>query len=342
MSAQVRSELATGAGETVSVVIPLYNHAAFLRAAVESVLRQSRPPEEIIVIDDGSTDRSPQIAESLARAHPSIRFWSRENRGAHATINEGVRASTGSLVAILNSDDLFHRERIARALAAFEIEPAAAAFASGLSFIDGRGASIGNAWFDEALAFHRKTGDLGVSLVNANFVMTTSNLVVRRGLFDALGGFADFRYAHDLDFLLRAVAAKKRILIAPRPLVSYRMHGNNTISESHRKVKAEWALAAALYAWRLGRADASASPPAVARKDAAAQARPGAGAQLRPDAAAHESGARQKLQPIFERHGLSRLVALALSRLQDARAEGDADALLADAAFRAQLVEAVS
>ncbi len=239
------------------------------------MLAQSRPPEEIIVIDDGSTYCSAQVAGELAREHPSIRFWSRPNRGAHATLNEGVRASTGALVAILNSDYLFHRERLARALAAFEIEPGASVFASGLSFIDGQGQGIRNAWFEESLAFHRKSGDLGVSLVNANFLMTTSNLVFRRALFDELGGFADLRYAHHLDFLLRVVAAGKRILIAPAALLSYRMHASNTISESQRKVKAEWALAAALHAFRLRRA-------AAAGANGSARAGSGAEEKLKP------------------------------------------------------------
>ncbi len=93
----------------------------------------------------------------------------------------------------------------------------------------------------------RPARDLGVALLNGNFVMTTSNLLFRRQRWEAVGPFAALRYAHDLDWLLRAVALGRRVVLVDKPLLRYRSHGSNTISEDHAAVRAEWAMVAAAY-----------------------------------------------------------------------------------------------
>ena len=235
----------------ISVVIPVYYHERFVGDAIRSVLRQTVSAREIICIDDGSTDGSPAVVEAFAREHPEIRFWSRPNRGAHNTLNEGIQAATGSVIAILNSDDVFHDSRLSRCQAVLDADPSISAVFTGLTSIDADGAPLKNPWYDGALAFHRQVGDLGLSLVNGNFLVTTSNLVARRSLFAELGTFDNLRYAHDLDFFLRLVAAGKRVSILSQPLLSYRLHGSNTILEAHQKVKLEWAVLTAFFAWRV-------------------------------------------------------------------------------------------
>lgn len=90
----------------VSVVIPLYNHARYVGAAIESVLDQTLRPREIVCIDDGSTDGSAAVVEAMARRRPFLRFRSRPNQGAHRTLNEAIQEAQGRYVAILNSDDI--------------------------------------------------------------------------------------------------------------------------------------------------------------------------------------------------------------------------------------------
>jgi glycosyltransferase involved in cell wall biosynthesis len=124
----------------VSVVIPVYNHARFVRAAIESVLSQVVRPREIICIDDGSTDGSARVVEALASQHPSVRFRSRPNQGAHRTINEGIVAARGRYVAILN--DLYHPERLIRCLAVLEAGPGAAVVATQIALVNGEGNAI--------------------------------------------------------------------------------------------------------------------------------------------------------------------------------------------------------
>ncbi len=224
----------------VSVVIPSYNHAAFIEAAVESVLDSAgNDPFELVIVDDGSTDDSPARLERF-RADPRVQVHHQENRGAHAALNRGIAASRGEIVFILNSDDLFHPQRIRRCLERFAADPELGMLASWLEVIDAEGASLGikEAWRNmppwprprpgPGLA---ATGDPTLALLETNYVSTTSNLVFRRRIFDAGARFLPLRYAHDWEFLLTA-GEHGRLDLIEEPLVSYRVHATNTIREA--------------------------------------------------------------------------------------------------------------
>jgi glycosyltransferase involved in cell wall biosynthesis/predicted transcriptional regulator len=235
------------AAPSVSVVIPLYNHAQYIEATVNSVLAQTVAPLEIIVIDDGSSDASADIMRRLCLKHPEIIFWSWPNQGAHHTLNAGIFRATGDFVSVLNSDDLYAPDRLACCLAEVGEGDAVDVVATVTSFVDGQGQTITNPWYDDALAFYRRTVDLPTALLHANFLVSTSNFFVRRTVFEALGGFAPLRYAHDLDFALRLVLARKKFGFIDRPLLSYRLHGSNTISENKEKEDLERAVVFALF-----------------------------------------------------------------------------------------------
>ena len=231
----------------VSVLIALYNHERYVGAALSSVLGQSAVPDEIICIDDGSRDRSAAVAADIARRSDRLRFWSRANRGAAATLNEAAASASGEVLAILNSDDVYAPRRLARAVAVLDADARVAAVASDLICIDQEGRELEDRWQKEATEFYRSTGALGLALINGNFLRTTSNLVVRRSVFEEIGGFDDLRYAHDLHFFLRLAATGKRMTILKDPLLGYRLHASNTIAEAHSGVRAEWATVSAFY-----------------------------------------------------------------------------------------------
>lgn len=293
------------------MVVPLYNHAAYITPAIESILAQGAAVREVVVIDDGSTDNSAQVMRDLAARDPRISFRTQANQGAHATINAALRACDGEVLTILNSDDAYLPGRFAALLGVLDAEADADLVASGIAFMDGAGRSIANAWHGEALAFHRAGHDMGTALVNGNFLMTTSNFLFRRSLFERIGEFAALRYTHDLDFALRAIALGHRIAWLDTPLLRYRLHGSNTISEDHGKVRAEWAMSAAAYLTSLWD-------------------RPGAGAPDWTQAAAMEE--------VLQRHGLSRAVHLCMAYLRRHGAGTLAESpLLGDSDFRARL-----
>ena len=200
------------------------------------------------------------MVQALAARHPSIRFWSRPNRGAHSTLNEGISEARGRYLAILNSDDLYHPERLLRCVAALEADPATAVVATRISFLDEHDTPIGNSWYEEVWGFHEQIDDLGLALVNGNFLLTTSNIVARRSVFDEVGRFGDLRYAHDLDFFLRLLARGKRLTLLREPLLAYRIHGGNTVSENPVELQFETAVVAAVFVRSVVAAHGAAAP----------------------------------------------------------------------------------
>ncbi len=117
---------------TLSVVIPLYNHAEVVLTAVESVLRQSRPPDEVVVVDDASTDGGAEAVEKFARADPSVRLIrSPRNQGTPRATNKGFAEAMGSYVYGLSADDFVLPGFFERHMRALEANPAA-----GLSYGD--------------------------------------------------------------------------------------------------------------------------------------------------------------------------------------------------------------
>ena len=229
----------------VSVAVPLYNHAPFIAQALESALEQGEWVSEIVVVDDGSTDGSAAVVERLAAKDARVRLIRQANAGAHAAINRAIGECSGSLLAILNSDDAFVRGRMAALAAA--LEDGADIAASDLLFMDDTGAATENTWYEAARQVHRDGAELGVALLNGNFVMTTSNLLFRRTAWKQVGPFAALRYTHDLDWLLRALALGRRVALVEQPLLRYRVHSGNTIKEDHRGVRMDWAVSAAAY-----------------------------------------------------------------------------------------------
>jgi glycosyltransferase involved in cell wall biosynthesis/GT2 family glycosyltransferase len=234
----------------ISVVIPLYNHAPWIASAIRSVFAQTLLPREIIVIDDGSTDGglltlNAFLAETPAPEGVEITLIQRENRGAHATLNEGIERSSGEYVAILNSDDEFTPERLETCRAA--------ALAAKARFVityvepigpDGRSVAPDHPWrrwyAQGRLSELDVLPTLGFTLLFGNVAVTTGNFFIRRDLAREAGPFRPYRFAHDLDFLLRAVALEEPYILR-EALYRYRLHGSNTINAEQSLVDAECA-----------------------------------------------------------------------------------------------------
>ncbi len=167
----------------ITVIIPLYNHEKYISDAIKSVIDQTIPADEIIVIDDGSSDGSADIVRSLATKHSVIRFSSRPNRGAHETINEGINAASGDFIATLNSDDVYHPRRLEICLCELRKSKTARAVFTGVRILDSCGSPTNAPWYEAAIARYRNGTKLWLALLWANFFMTTSNVFVRREVF---------------------------------------------------------------------------------------------------------------------------------------------------------------
>lgn len=215
----------------VSVVIPSFNHARYLDEAIESVLVQSFGDLELIVVDDASTDDS--WARIEARSDPRVRSVRHpSNRGAHATLNEGLAMARGTYVAILNSDDRFDPQRLERMTAAMNAADAGFAI-SDIAFIDASGAACPD---DPRALDYRRLRDwcrdkpASTWFVAGNPAITTSNFLFRRALMPRAGEFLPLRYTHDWAWAL-AAALHTRLCWVQEPLLAYRVHPTNTLSE---------------------------------------------------------------------------------------------------------------
>src|SRR5687768_3446883 len=102
----------------ISVVIPAYNGEVFLEQAIQSALEQTWPRAEVVVVDDGSTDRSAEIAASYP-----VKLVRQENRGVAAARNRGIDEARGDLLSFLDQDDIFRPEKLERQFEALRTQP---------------------------------------------------------------------------------------------------------------------------------------------------------------------------------------------------------------------------
>ncbi len=217
----------------VSVLMPAYNHESYVATAIESVLGQTWPHLELIVIDDASQDRTWEViagyADSRLRA---LRHAA--NQGAHITLNEALAMARGEFVAIINSDDVFAPTRIAACLETLR-NTGADLVGSDIVLIDAAGEPVLEHWWVRAFADLKRvwleTGDWHATLLYGNVFMTTSNFVFHRSWLEAVGDFYNFRYVLDFEWLLRGLIAGRRLAWLDAPLLHYRLHDSNTISE---------------------------------------------------------------------------------------------------------------
>ena len=216
----------------ISVVIPSYNHDRYIGAALDSLEQQSFRDFDVTIVDDGSTDGSVAAIEAFqARSRLPVTLIAQPNAGADAALNRGIAASRGEIVAILNSDDAYHPERLETVLAAAPRHTPFIAF-SEFTFMGEQGQAIPddphNVWYREALAENTTMPSLGFMLMRSNISVSTSNYVFSRALYDAAGPFRPFKTAHDLDFLLRCVTLVEPLFVRT-PLLRYRIHGASTL-----------------------------------------------------------------------------------------------------------------
>ena len=159
------------------------------------MLNQSYRQIELIVIDDGSTDDSVNCLRQIK--DPRFSFCCQENRGAHEAINLGLNLASGEFLAILNSDDEFHPNRIERLLTEFRNDPEVELLSTWIEVIDANGQqlAIKEGWhtcepwpIEHPKLTFQKTEDFGLNLLMGNFVASTSNIFMRRSLYDQVGG----------------------------------------------------------------------------------------------------------------------------------------------------------
>jgi glycosyltransferase involved in cell wall biosynthesis len=212
---------------TISVVVAAYQAERWIAEALDSILGQTRPPDEVVVIDDGSTDGT---AKELERYSDRICILRHSNRGYQATMNRAIREARGDFVALCGADDIWEPRKLEWQHEAITANPDVDVF------------------FGHAVFFGRFEGDhvrppaagvldsgaLRDALYRMN-VINTPSAVMRRALFDRLGWFIENFEGDDYDYWFRCLRAGVRFYYDPRPMVRYRQHDSN-ITVDHVKL----------------------------------------------------------------------------------------------------------
>ncbi|MFW6059577.1 MAG: glycosyltransferase family 2 protein [Phycisphaeraceae bacterium] len=199
----------------VSVIIPVYNGQRYLAEAIESVLNQSRPPDEIIVVDDGSTDGTAQIVQGFG---DRLIYAHQEQAGVSAARNHGLRLATGDLVAFLDADDLLLPTRFETQVAAFQAHP-------GIGICD---AVTRNFWSPEIPEEERAKGHLAQRSNKEGIGTHISTWLFRRDVLRKVGGFDEtMRYGEDTDLFVRCRDAGVTRHTLDQELSLRRLHRDN-------------------------------------------------------------------------------------------------------------------
>ena len=217
--------------EKVSVIIPAYNKAELTVQTVESVLRQTYPNIEIIVVDDGSTDSTRERLETFSER---IRYIYKEDGGACSARNRGLQAAQGEYVAFLDCDDLYAENKIELCVNFLRKNKDFGFVHTAAHFIDEKGNTVG----EYSHAKSRRTGWVVARLVEGNYVCNSSPLI-RQSCLDAVGGFDESIFAPaDWDLWLR-LANRFQVGYIDQPLIQYRVAGNHTFTHLDRSYEEE-------------------------------------------------------------------------------------------------------
>ena len=214
----------------VSVLVPTRNAEDYIEAALRSVLRETRVPLEVLVIDDGSSDASRQRASALG--DPRVRIVDGPRRGIAACLNAGLAAARGELLMRCDADDLYPPGRIAEQVEWLDCHPGHDAVGGAFGTVDAKGMPVVrrlDSGGEERL-------DLEAELRQGVLRTHLCTFAMRRDAVERTGGFREyFETAEDIDFALR-LGEHGRVAYLPRTWYLYRLHGAS-ITHRQREVR---------------------------------------------------------------------------------------------------------
>ena len=205
----------------VSVLMPVYNAERYVGEAVRSILDQTLADFEFVIIDDGSTDRSGELLDSLAAGDSRIRLVRRPNTGYLRALNEGLPLCRGEFIARMDADDVSLPERFERQIGYLRGHPDCLAVGSGMLRIDADGDLI----CEEPMPTAHE--EIEARLLKGFGALPHPSAMIRREALVAVGGYREDYYGvEDHDLWLR-LAQRGRLANLPEPLVKVRIHPEN-------------------------------------------------------------------------------------------------------------------
>ena len=236
----------------ISVVMPAYNAAPTLARAVESVLAQTWPAHEIVIVDDGSRDGTPEVVGEL-KTRPGgdrLRYFRQDNAGPSAARNRGVETATGDWIAFLDADDWYYPERLSTHARMIASNPELDFVVGNFDYRDAGGQLLRPSMADSALgrdllARHGEDGATvivgeGLARYITEQFSDTRTLTLPRATFLDLGGFPqDLKICEDVVFLLRLCARSRRAGVNCRATAVYLVHDGGLIRSDRLRAQTE-------------------------------------------------------------------------------------------------------
>lgn len=209
----------------ISVVIPTFNRAHFLKKTIDSALNQTFKNYEVIVVDDGSNDNTKEVAESYGN---KIKYIYQKNAGPSSARNTGIMHASGTYIAFLDSDDEFLPSKLVMQMKYLRAHPECRFLYSYYYNVDKKGNILK---LREPRKCHSKD-ELRFLLLARRFTIRTSTVVVHRDVFDEADYFnPNYFYSQDWDMWLRIAKICEGHCLKI-PLVKYRLHDSNRSSSS--------------------------------------------------------------------------------------------------------------
>jgi glycosyltransferase involved in cell wall biosynthesis len=228
----------------VSVIIPAYNADRFIAKTLYSVLGQTYSHFEVIVVDDGSCDRTAEIVRSISHQDRRVQLVQQQNRGVAIARNVGIARSRGIYIAPLDADDIWDPQKLEKQVARLEMsDPTVGLVYAWSSYIDVEGQVLG---YYPAAQLGQPEGEVLITLVFSNFVDHGSNPLIRRSCIEHVGGYSrslqgqTLESCEDWDFYLR-LAEHYRFGLVPEYLMGYRQSVNSATANSVQ-LEQDWLL----------------------------------------------------------------------------------------------------
>jgi len=250
----------------VSVVIPLYNKVDLVAKAIESVLNQDFEDFEIVIVDDGSTDGSAQIAQGYAERLDGLCTYVRQERGgAGAARNRGMRIASGEFIALLDADDLWAPEKLRRQIGFMEAHHdidwsatnylvAKDAQTEPVAALPHEGGGSSDPW---------RIVDWFSAMADEEILTQTSGVVLRRSLVERVGEFDEsIPSGQDFDYWVRAAEAAPRCGYCAMPCYTYTKNSRYSISSSETE---KYSAKVAMMLRHIRRSSQVGSPPSFAK-----------------------------------------------------------------------------
>lgn len=215
-----------GAGALkATVLIDTYNQEQFIEHAIVSVLEQDMTSSdfEVLVVDDGSTDRTSEIVQSFA---PRVRLIRKSNGGQASAFNAGIKEARGEIVAFLDGDDWWVRDKLSRVVQAMTVDPSLGIVGHGITTVHIDGSCLSETLRD-GFCFQANTMQGAHLLRVRGSLLGTSRMTIRAGLLRRIGPVPEGLAIQADEYLYTLAAILERIRILPEALTYYRLHGSN-------------------------------------------------------------------------------------------------------------------